>query len=378
MSILRIANQSIATEDVFQVIIEHFPDIVHSVNEDGKIVFTNRKAEELLGYSRKELLGMSIRQIYAPEVLQAMERGFKTLKASGDNLVESVLQDRYGNRIPVEIRSFSIYDNEGHFLRTFSILRDIRKVKELQEGLLHSARLAAIGELASGIVHDIDNPLSVIRMCLSLMRNASDTHSGELSPLGAELQESMCDIGRAVQSIEKLVDHLRSFARKSPEKREVFDLKLSVVDALFILKRKLLKNGIEVRDEVEENVHFVSGSRDQIERVLANLISNACDAMAGREERHLTLAASLACEGDRTFTRCDVKDTGVGIARDAQQNIFNSFYTTKEKGKGTGLGLAIVRSIVKEHGGRVDLASEPGRGAIFSVYLPLAPDTVGG
>jgi two-component system sensor histidine kinase HydH len=159
---MRIKDKNIRTSDIFEVIIENFPDIIHSLDNEGNIIMTNKKAESLLGYPQEEMLGMNISQIYADEILEDVEKGFESLKKTGEKSVESALKDRYGNLIPVEIRSFSIYDDDGKFIRTFSILRDIRKVKGLQEGLIHAERLAAIGELATGIVHDINNPLTYI------------------------------------------------------------------------------------------------------------------------------------------------------------------------------------------------------------------------
>ena len=105
---------------------------------------------------------MSVYEIYAEEVQEAVKAGFSNLKQKGDKTVESVLQAKDGEVIPVEIRSFSIYDDDGEFIRTFSILRDIRPIKELQASLVHTSRLAAIGELSSGVAHDINNPLTVI------------------------------------------------------------------------------------------------------------------------------------------------------------------------------------------------------------------------
>lgn len=155
MSRMRIDNADITNAQIFEILLDNFPDIIHSVDDDGNIVFTNRRAESLLGYTRDELLSMNVRSIYSDEVLKKVDKGFNELKKKGDYSVESVLKAKDGTPIPVEIRSFSIYDDDGNFLRTFSILRDIRPIKELQNSLVHAGRLAAIGEMASGVAHDI-------------------------------------------------------------------------------------------------------------------------------------------------------------------------------------------------------------------------------
>ena len=369
-NIMRIENQDIVTDDILQIVVDNFPDIIHSVDPDGRIVFTNRQAEKLLGYSQEELLSMNIRDLYADEILEALEKGFKALKQDGDASVESVLKDKEGNLIPVEVRSFSIYDASGNFIRTFSILRDIRQVKDLQESLIHSERLAAIGELASGIVHDVNNPLSVISMCSQMMQGMLKDRS-RITERELDTMETFAgDVERATTSIYKLVLHLRNFSRGVKETPEVMDLNDSIQDALFLMGSKISRAKVVVENTVEKDRHRCRASANQLEQVFANLFSNACDAMDGREERKLTVRVD-ACVRDATaFWKCSVTDTGEGIPDDCQHEIFNSFFTTKEKGKGTGLGLSIVRGIVKEHQGHVEVMSRDGHGTTFSVYLP--------
>jgi PAS domain S-box-containing protein len=369
-NIMRIENRDIVTDDIPQTVIEHFPDIIHSVDPDGRIVFTNGQAEKLLGYTRDELLNMNIRDLYADEILGALEKGFKALKQDGDTTVESVLKDKHGNRIPVEIRSFSIYDGEGQFIRTFSILRDIRQVKDLQQSLIHSERLAAIGELASGIVHDVNNPLSVISMCNQMMQDTLKDRS-RLTERDLDTIESFAgDVERATTSIYKLVLHLRNFARGVKEPLMELDLYDSIQDALFLVGSKVTKAKVVVEMDVEKGRHMCRASVNQIEQVFANLFSNACDAMTGCEVRKLKVKID-ACVRDATpYWRCSVADTGEGISEEHQREIFDSFFTTKERGAGTGLGLSIVRGIVKEHHGEVEVMSADGEGTTFTVYLP--------
>jgi PAS domain S-box-containing protein len=370
MSIMRIDNKEIITDDIFQIVIENFPDIVHSVDTDGRIVFTNRKAEQLLGYSRQELIGMNVRRIYADEILEAMEKGFKSLKQSGDKVYESILKDKFGNRIPVEIRSFGIYDDKGNFVRTFSILRDIRQLKELQSGLIHSERLAAIGEMSAGIAHDINNPLSVIVVYAHMMREDLKKITGA-SVTGIEQLEAMsADISKAAASIEQLVKHLRDFSRSVKDKPQVLDLHRSLSDAVFLVQTKIKNAAVTVKTDIGKDCHLIVGEASNIEHLFANLISNACDALEDRADRIVTLTIEPYDRDGAHFWKVNVADTGKGIPKELIGNIFNPFFTTKEKGKGTGLGLSIVRGIVKDHRGEISVVSEPGRGTIFSVLLP--------
>jgi PAS domain S-box-containing protein len=372
MNMMRIGNQNIITDDIFAIVIENFPDMIHSVDENGQIVYANAMAESLLGYTRDELRQMNINDLYAEEIREQLEQGFSALKESGEQAVESILKDREGKSIPVEIRSFSIYDNDGNFVRTFSILRDIRKVKDLQQRLVHSARLAGIGELASGIVHDINNPLSVITMCGEMMTDILK-HPERLGERECEgLQSFAVDVGRAADSIHKLVTHLRNYSRGVQEGAEPLDLHGSLQDALFLVGSKIQKAKVTVDVEVEKGRYMIHGNANQVEQVLSNLVSNACDAMEGQDRPQLTIRAAPCVRDSAAFWKVSFSDTGPGIPRELQQEIFHSFFTTKQKGKGTGLGLSIARGIVKDHGGDIELVSEPGSGSTFSVYFRQA------
>lgn len=378
MSQMRIDGRDIEQAKVFELLLDHFPDIVHSANDAGDIVFTNRKAEQLLGYPKAELLTMNIRQIYADDVFADVTKGFRQLKQDGGKSVESALKDRAGNRIPVEIRSFAIYDDDGRFLRTFSILRDIRPLKELQEGLVHASRLAAVGELASGIMHDIANPLAIIMMALELTRRRMPKLSSDAEALN-DLKSYTEDMERAAQSIEKLVDHMRSYVRNRAETMDVVDLGAVIEDALFLAGNRISKCRVKVDCQVGRNRYWVRGCPNRLEQVFVNLFTNAADAMEQQPERRLTIVAEPVPSDDAPKWRCRIRDTGPGIAPEIRNEIFQSFFTTKEKGKGTGLGLAMVRSILNDHRGTVDVESDYGHGATFVVCLPQAtPAAPGG
>lgn len=370
---MRIDAIEIRDADIFQRLLDNFPDIIHSVDDDGNIIYTNKKAEALLGYSREELLSMNIRQLYADELLGDVEQGFSDLKERGDKEIpDSLLKAKDGVKIPVEIRSFSIYDDDGRFLRTFSILRDTRKIKELQNSLVHAGRLAAIGEMASGVAHDINNPLTVILLSNEMaLREIEKTQCGLETPQ-ARVKSYVQDVQKASRSIQKLADHLRNFSRGMAEKYEIIDLYDSISDALFITNNKLQSNGVELKCDIRKGRNLINGCSNHIEQVFVNLIGNACDAMSDRDERVLTISIESHCRDGLAYWRCDVVDTGAGIPPELHEDVFHAFFTTKEKGKGTGLGLSISRGIIRDHKGDIDLHSKPGCGAVFSVFLPQA------
>lgn len=369
---MRIDDSDIPDADVFSRLLDYFPDMIQSVDEDGNIVFANRTASSLLGYDQDELLTMNIRDIYAEEVLAALETGFKDLKKKGDKRVESVLKHKDGTQIAVEIRSFSIYDDDGEFMRTFSIMRDMRPIKELQNSLIHAGRLAAIGEMSSGIAHDINNPLTVIELTNELLRR-------ELSQLDlsqeiiARLKQLADDTRKASGVIKKLSDHLQNFSRGVVEVYSRLDIADIMTDATFIAKNRIMSASVTLNNEIENNQYYTAGSPNQLEQVFMNLVSNACDAMRDLDTRELTLRTSSLTEDETEYWSVDVSDTGHGMPEDLMDEVFRSFFTTKEKGKGTGLGLSIARGIARNHKGDIRVTSSSDAGTTFSVLLPKAP-----
>lgn len=373
MSRMRIDKIEIRDADIFEILLDSFPDMIHSIDDDGNIVYTNRTAERLLGYPREELLGMNIRQIYADKVLKDVEIGFSDLKERGDkNIPESWLKTKDGEEIPVEIRSFSIYDDEGNFLRTFSILRDIREIKDLQQSLVQAGKLAAIGELASGVAHDINNPLTVILLSNEMLMKEISRNEPEAGSSLARVKDYAEDIHRASKSIQKLADHLRNFSRGVAEHAERVDLHDTITDALFITSNKIKTANVTVSNSVPKGDHFVDARPNQLEQVFVNLIGNACDAMTGLPERNLTISIESTQREGADCWICRLADTGKGIPKEMLEDIFQSFFTTKEKGKGTGLGLSISRGIISDHKGDIEVLSEIDAGTTFLIYLPCA------
>lgn len=367
-----------ASAHIFELLLDWFPDIIQSVDEQGRIVYANRRASELLGYARDELIGMSIQTLYAPEVLGEVKKGFMALQDKGNLAVaESLLCDKEGTRIPVEIRSFSVYDEDGNFVRTFSILRDIRDLRELQNSLIHASRLAAIGELAACVAHDISNPLAVIKLYHELLTVQTDLPGIAAPPPTGSMTDVLDGIGKSVDKIEKLVSHLRNFCRVSDSVAEPVNLCQVIADALFMVTNKLERADVQVEQDLPSCCEcYVRGQANQLEQVFMNLFSNACDAMQDEPEPRIRVAVRADVGDDSVpVVVCDVADCGVGIPPEHQDEIFKSFFTTKERGKGTGLGLAITRNIVRRHKGDISLQSSPNAGTTFTITLPAwTPD----
>ena len=351
------------SSSIFEQIVESFPDIIHSVDNEGRIISTNRAAEDLLGYSKSEMLGMSVFDIYPKHIASKVKAGFQQLKVDGfKSRIESQLLSKSGEIIDVEIRSLSLYDERGEFAQTFSIIRDIRQLNDLKHQLVQSSKLAAIGELAAGIMHDIRNPLTVISNYNNLfLKEAIERND---VPMMTKCQTS---IEKASGRIQRLSDHLRTYSRNEVEGSVDMDLAALIDDSLMMVEAKIKGCGITLENHIKKSKFNIFLAPNRMEQVLVNLISNACDAMESEAVRVLTLSA----EQKDHQTIVAISDTGKGISKANLERIFESFYTTKEKGKGTGLGLSIAQSIIYEQGGAITVTSDEGKGTTFFVAIPI-------
>lgn len=357
--------------DLFGALMDNFPDMIHSVDKQGNLIFFNNKAMELLGYPASQLKVMNIRQLYAPEILEAVEKGFREVKQAGEKRVESQFVARDGTRIPVEIRTLAIRDAQGAFVQTFSISRDLRKLKEQQDSLLQSGRLTAISELASGVVHDISNPLASVSLATSLLDQLLVNCAALPDAARDQASELLAMAKEAAETMGRVVSRLRDFASADKQSSAPVDLFDAIHDALFTLGQRLSSGNIQLTCPFVKARHWVFGDHNQIVQVFLSLFANACDAMAQSVVRELSVDITQAVMDSRSYWRCAIRDTGAGIRTEDLERVFKSFYTTKQGVKATGLGLSIARSILTEHGGEITVESEYGKGATFIVWLPV-------
>ncbi|MFK7823501.1 MAG: ATP-binding protein [Oligoflexales bacterium] len=350
------------TGNIFENIVRHFPDIIHSVDENGRLVSVNLKAVELLEYTEEELIGKSVFEIYADEVVHKVKIGFKQLKQEGImDHIESKLKSKSGKVIDVEMRSLSLYSEDGKFIKTFSIIRDIRALNNMKSQLIQQSKLAAIGELASGIMHDIRNPLSVITSCNDYLLDQAIKNDDK--KLMEKCRQKMT---RASGKIQKLTDHLRSFSRLDQEKKETIDLRALMDDCLLMVENRVKESGATITcSDIDENTKIL-GRENQLEQVIINLLSNACDAI--KENKNKSIDVKFSERG--AYSQISIKDYGEGIKEENLEHIFDAFFTTKPKGLGTGLGLSISYAIIQDHGGELCVESSLGEGAEFIIKIP--------
>ncbi len=257
-----------------------------------------------------------------------------------------------------------ITDLISEMINTFKLEDSLEYQTKLSQ---HNAKLASIGRLAAGVGHEINNPLAIIQGHLSMIESELKLSSVD----NKKIFERLGKVDLAIERIANIVKGLRSFSRSDDQPVSSFDIYQLIYETCSMMKDIYVKEGIDFDFSGKDENVSVLGSRGRFQQVLVNLISNAKDATEGLENRKIQI--NLEIIGKEA--KVTVKDNGQGISIDIIDKIFDPFFTTKEVNKGTGIGLALVSTIMKEHGGRIDVDSKLGNGATFTLTLPIKKDS---
>jgi two-component system cell cycle sensor histidine kinase/response regulator CckA len=357
------------SEQRYRSLFEESRDAVYSVSRDGEITDANPSAMAIFGYTREEIIGKNIRELYAdpsdrPKFREEIEkRGFV-------KDYEIKLRKKDGTDIACLITSSVQLGNNGGIVGYRGIIRDLTIRKELQRQLLQAQKMEAIGTLAGGIAHDFNNLLQVTMGYSELLLQERQPQDKDY----ADLQK----IYQAARSGADLVQGLLTFSRKVDSKPVPLNLNRQISQVEKLLRRAIPKM-VAIQMDLSDDLAEVSADPTQVEQILMNLAVNARDAMP--DSGRLTIVTKNAtldeeyCEAhigaqSGKYVMLSVSDTGHGMRKDTIEHIFEPFYTTKEVGRGTGLGLAMVYGIVKQHDGFIICHSEVGHGTTFEIYFP--------
>ncbi len=344
------------------------------------IVFANIRLLKMLDYGPEEMIGRSIWGIICPEdhpkVRELIERRIR--EGFSDLHYEARYVKKDGSVIWVETRSSitGIDDGPEVIVNIYDITarkeaeEKERKLSELartqEEQLIHSTRLAELGEMAAGVAHELNQPLTGIR---NFARNTIFmVEQGAGKP--SEVVENLNMISRQVDRASRIISQMRELARKTERKLEPVDLCAVAAQTADFLAPEFSRRGIAVEKDLPPGLPSINGDRMRIEQVFLNIFNNAMHAMEKTDRKKLIVKARAASGGREVAL--EIRDTGIGFDSAVKARLFTPFFTTKEPGKGTGLGLSISLSIIKEHGGAIEASGEPGAGACFTVILPAA------
>jgi two-component system, cell cycle sensor histidine kinase and response regulator CckA len=345
-------------------------DAIVACTLDGVIRSWNLGAEHIFGYLAAEVVGRSLQLLFPPDRLDEFPRVLATVRR-GESLAnyETVRLRKDGRKISVSLTDSPIRGEGGPINGVSSIARDITERKRLEEELLQSQKMDAVGRLAGGIAHDFNNILTAIL-------GYSDLLLGQIEE-GHRMYKHLSEVRKAAEFASSLTHQLLAFSRHQPLFLRVFNINDSVRNMHKMLQR-VIGEHIQVKTELRAELGQLKADPGQLEQVLLNLCVNARDAMPKGGTIEISTedlsyfvddfySANEMPSGE--YVKLSVVDTGVGIPPEIIKHIFEPFFTTKEKGQGTGLGLATCYGIVKQTGGYISVDSTVGQGTTFSIYL---------
>ena len=345
-----------------------------------KILFANSCIGEMLGHPPENMAAMSVWDLIADEDAPRVRRLVERREAEGfsDLHYECRLVRADGRRVWADMAS-SVASFEGQsavLVNAYDItdrkdadakrgeLADLTRRQE--EQLVHSTRLAELGEMSAAVAHDLNQPLTGIRNFASNALYMLEEDVGGTD----DLKDNLRRITEQVQRASKIINQMRDMTRKSERRLAPLAVNDIIRESVEFLSPQFKLTGVEVSLDLGNDLPRMMGDRTRLEQVLLNLLTNARQAMEEMDERRLTVRTYVNATRDR-FLVVEVEDTGSGFSADDSAKLFDAFYSTKKRGHGTGLGLTISQRIVKDHGGTIGAEGEPGKGARFVIRLPL-------
>lgn len=348
-------------------------DAIIAFDMDGQVVYWNKSAERLTGWTADEMLGEKARdQLYSPSKPETLQECHDTVFAEGEWTGELRQETKEGDELIVESRWTLVRDHAGQPTSILVINTDITERKRLESQFLRSQRMESIGRLVGGIAHDLGNLLVPILLGVKVLKRRE---SGD-----ERVAQTLDMIEKSAERGSDMVEQVLAFARGVEGERVALQAK-TIIEEVAKIATETFPDDIDIRVDVPEDLNDIVGDATQVQQVLMNLCVNARDAMKDGGLIEITASPAKVTEEaahrnidakSGKYVCLTVRDTGTGIPDEAIDKIFEPFFSTKAEGEGTGLGLSTAYSIVKSHNGFVDVESVAGEGTTFRVYLPVA------
>jgi len=354
----------------YEGLVSGLPDALVGVDTELRVILWNPAAEDLLGRSARRVLGRTLKEVFAPET--SLVRHLTDTLATGESRSESsaVVEGLDGRPVHVSVVTAPLAGRSGAVTSAVAVVRDISRLRQLEAEVRRGETLAAAGQMAIGLAHEIRNPLSAIRGAAQLMQR----ELGDEARWGEYTSVLLKEVTRVNSIIEMLLDVGR------PVTLRVVPLNVHQLleRVALLLEEEAASRRITFVRRYDPSLPPILADEDRIMQVFHNLVRNAIEAMPGGGR--LTLVTRLSMnplfakvdlgQGQRSMAEIQIADEGVGIPEATRAKLFTPFFTTKERG--LGLGLALCHRIVDEHRGAIQVTSEPGRGTAMSCFLPIA------
>ncbi|MCC6544004.1 MAG: PAS domain S-box protein [Nitrospirae bacterium] len=342
------------TKDYLENLLEGANDVIFTLNQDGIITYVNKKIEEW-GYRKEELVGSSFLGILSKK--HKGERLRRTLAEGIRQTYEVEIMDKV-DKVNNAVLSISpLKTGDEHMAGVLVIANDITERNRLEQQVAQAEKMSAIGQLAAGIAHEINNPIGGIMNCLYNIRN-------KRLPQGRETMylKSMED---GIQRVQRTVEQLLDFSQQHEPRLLAVDINGLVDDVMSLMSYAVIQRNIRLRKEFDSSLPKMMIDQHKIGQVVMNMLLNAVQAVKDEGE------VVVRTFSEQNWCCITVSDNGGGIPSYILPRIFDPFFTTKDVGKGTGLGLAVSLGIVEKHSGRIEVRSEEGKGAVFTIKLPM-------
>jgi len=339
------------------------------VDSDLKIMQCNPATAQVLQFEPAELVGEHVSKLLASsEVVGASGLG-EVVRDGEGRTAELELMARNGTGVPVLMSASGLFDENGMLKGAVFVAKDLRERKRaerekevMHRQVQHASKLASIGELAAGVAHEINNPLTIIKGNMDLLHELFPAESGK-----KKVTDAFGQMDAAIERVIVIVNGLRVYARMDNSTMQPLNVHQILEQSAALVQHIFGKQNVTIHTNLKAKAAAVAGNTGRLQQVLMNLLSNARDAVEGVKNPEIRISTEVR-GGELVL---EVADNGCGMSESQRERIFEPFFTTKEAGRGTGLGLSISTSIIGEMKGRIEVASSPGKGTTFSVILPL-------
>ena len=347
-------------KDFSENIVESLNVGVLAVDLEGRIESWNTQLDQLVGVGRAQAVGRAYSEVLPPDLVA--EIGARAEEERVTGIYKFPLRNRAGQRLVVNVSIAPLVDKSGEKLGRLILLDNITERVRLEEQLVQSEKLTSLGLLAAGVAHEVNTPLAVISNYIQMLARQLP---------GEDPRHAISDkIVKQTFRASEMVNNLLNFSRTGAAEFSEVDLNAVVEETLSLVSHPFKTTRVSVIKTLEKPLPPVLGSTNRLQQVLLNLFMNARDAMPNGGMLEVRTASQNGS------VEIEVTDTGSGIPREYQNRIFDPFFTTKSSGRGTGLGLSVSYGIIKEHAGKIEVRSTPGKGTSFRLEFPVARKTV--